>query len=210
MSAKFGFKALFSFILILLLGPFQLSLLALAVEPLPPTEPVYAPVKAPEAAGTPSVQPQAATKNPVSNDTKAEDPTRDEVLNNILGTPPAAATSPEPQAQPAKPQKQFSFLDPEAQDVLAPNFDYGAYSFNMRVLDGYKKKVMDAMETSRQLSLNLSEDKVMALLKESDAHKRQFETLYLGHKTQAGLDEYGLARKTILQALALTTASPKV
>jgi uncharacterized lipoprotein YddW (UPF0748 family) len=157
----------------------------------------------------------------------------DEVLQNILGTSPApaannktvdptlddkldAAEQGEPKTNASSGrkgeagQKHFSFLDPEARDLLAPEFDYGVYSMNMRVLDDYRKRIMDALESGKQLSLNLPEDKVRGLLQESDKHKRQFEALYLNNKTTEGLDEFGLARKYTLQALALTSASPRV
>jgi uncharacterized lipoprotein YddW (UPF0748 family) len=174
-------------------------------------------------ATAPSSKVQSAT--PVHED--------DEVLQNILGTSPAPAAKSKPvdptlddkldaveQGEP-KPnssngrkgesgQKRFSFLDPEARDLLAPEFDYGVYSMNMRVLDDYRKRIMDALESGKQLSLNLPEDKVRGLLQESDKHKRQFEALYLNNKTTEGLDEFGLARKYTLQALALTSASPRV
>ncbi len=140
----------------------------------------------------------------------------DEVLQNILGgesesngkpsNPPTA----QPEGQTAPSRKPFSFLDPEAAAVLAPEFDYGLYSKNMRVLDDYKRRIQDALETSRQLSLNFPTDRVAALLNEADEHKREFEKLYLSNQTQQGLDEYAIAKRLTLQALALTTTSPKV
>lgn len=175
-----------------------------------------------------------AAKKPV---TAAADP-EDEVLNNILGTPVPPSSgdkkdipAPNPddpllkdkldsviqaegETQGAKTtekkQKHFSFLDPGAEEVLAPDFDYGVYSMNLRVLDNYKRRIQDAIETARQLSMDVPEDKIQALLKEGQLHKRKFESLYLSGQTQLGLDEYALARKSVLQALGLATPSPKV
>lgn len=131
----------------------------------------------------------------------------DEVLNNILGIPQEQ----KPANAPARErQKPFSFLDPEASSVLAPEFDYGVYSMNMRILDDYRKRVMDALQASRQLSLNLPEEQVMGLLQEVDILKKQFGDLYLNNQVQPGLDAYQQARKRSLQALALTSQSPKV
>ncbi len=167
---------------------------------------------------------------PQSNPQSAEE----EVLNNILGTPAPSAPKevPKPddpilkdkmdaagQTDPAQatpsslsgqPQKRFSFLDPEAAAVVAPEFDYGTYSFNLRILEDYNRRINDAIETSRQLSLDIPEEKVKALLAEARQHKRKFESLYLNNQTQAGLDEFAQARRMTLQALALTSASPRV
>jgi uncharacterized lipoprotein YddW (UPF0748 family) len=137
----------------------------------------------------------------------------DEVLNNILGVPnnsQPASGQPAPQAPQERRQKPFSFLDPDASEILAPKFDYGVYSMSMRILDDYKKRINDALETSRQLALNVPEEQVLSLLRESDVYKKQFETLYLANKTQEGLDAFAQARKLALQALALTTDSPRV
>jgi uncharacterized lipoprotein YddW (UPF0748 family) len=135
----------------------------------------------------------------------------DEVLNNILGVPqeeqPAQAA---PASPPVERKKPFSFLDPEASSVLAPEFDYGVYSMSMRILEDYKKRILDALEAARELSLNIPLAQVDELLKEADAHKKNFGDLYLNNQTQAGLDEYAQARKRLLQALALTTTSPRV
>jgi uncharacterized lipoprotein YddW (UPF0748 family) len=206
------------FIVILLLIPFQLSSVVLAGQKIP-------------ASGGASHQekPENSEKSDAA-DTDAE------VINNILGVPvvpehntpsgkanpPTSAptigpsTAGQPLASPqtpegtAVPKKPFSFLDADAASVLAPEFDYGVYSMNMRILDGYRHKVTDALETGRQLALDMPKDKVDALLQEAQTHKRRFESLYLANQTQAGLNEFGLARKAMLQALALSTNSPKV
>lgn len=134
----------------------------------------------------------------------------DEVLNNILGIPTNNGPATPVQPSDEKQQKHFSFLDAGASSILAPEFDYGVYSMNMRALDHYKKHIQDALDTSKQLSFNIPETQVIGLLAESDTHKKKFETLYLAGQTQPGLDEYAQARKLSLQALALTTQSPKV
>jgi len=162
----------------------------------------------PASKAAPSVKANVAGKGPDSADT--------EVLNNILGIPAsesvkAGTAAPGTQdSATQKQQKPFSFLDPGAASVLAPSFDYGVYSQNLRKLDDYKRLVHDALEAGRQLSLDIPEDKVNALLKESYMHKRKFESLYLSGQTQAGLDENTLAHRSALQALALTTTSPQV
>lgn len=107
-------------------------------------------------------------------------------------------------------QKRFSFLDADASSVLTPEFDYGVYSMNLRMLDDYQKRIKDALETSRQLSLEMPEDKVNNLLKEANTYKKKFEALYPGNQTQAGLEAFAQARKITLQALAMTTLSPQV
>lgn len=129
----------------------------------------------------------------------ARESAEDEVIRNIMGG------EEKPRAQ-----KPFSFLDPDAASLLAPEFDYGVYSKNMRVLDDYKRRISDALETSRQLSLNFPQEQVETLMREADQHKRRFEQLYLNNDTQAGLDEYAIAKRLTLQALALTSASPRV
>src|SRR5690606_29536942 len=98
--------------------------------------------------------------------------------------------------------------DASAED-LAPEFDYGVYSRNMRVWDDYNRRVDDALEASRQLSIELPEKKIQALRDQSRAHRRKFEELYLGNKTQEGMDEFKEAKKYMLEALSLTSLSPK-
>lgn len=174
----------------------------------------------------------APTKKTMSAE-QSEAATEAEVLENILGgpqpqenvppssTPPAlpkglaaealgSAQKSDP-GQSAHPQKKtFSFLDPEAAEVLAPEFDYGTYSYNLRILDDYNRRINNALETSRQLSLEVPEEKIRLMLKEAYQHKRKFESLYLGNQIQAGLDQYAEARRLTLRALALTSASPRV
>jgi len=168
------------------------------------------------------VQAQAQTPAPAKPQASAQAQpmveSRDtEVLNNILGIPAAesvkagtapAGTNGKPSGEAQ--QKHFSFLDPGAESVLAPSFDYGLYSMSLRKLDDYKRRVRDAIEAGRQLSLDIPQDQVNALLKQSDLHRRKFEALYLAGQTQQGLDENVLARQAALQALALTTTSPQV
>lgn len=137
---------------------------------------------------------------PTGDVTKPDDP----ILKDKLGGQTPTTSTGE------QPQKRFSFLDPEAAGVIAPEFDYGTYSFNLRILDDYNRRINDALETSRQLSLDVPEEKVRLLLREAHQHKRKFESLYLNSQTQAGLDEFAQARKITLQALALTSASPRV
>lgn len=175
-----------------------------ALVKLAPTQPAPAAVQ--------SVPTKFGPKVVTRSTAKAADSAENEVLNNILGTPanePAKSGTATP-AGAAAPQKHFSFLDPEAASVLAPEFDYGVYSMSLRKLDDYRRRVRDALEAGRQLSLDLPEDKVNALLKESELHKRKFEALYLAGQTQAGLDENALSHHAALQALALTTTSPQV
>jgi uncharacterized lipoprotein YddW (UPF0748 family) len=180
---------------------------SVAVEPVKP-QPAITETPAAKAVPAAKTTPTAGPANVDSRDT--------EVLNNILGIPSSesvkagtAPTTPDPKGGEAQ-QKHFSFLDPEAASVLAPAFDYGVYSLNLRKLDDYKRRVRDALEAGRQLSLDIPETQVNALLKESDLHKRKFESLYLAGQTQQGLDENTLARRAALQALALTTISPQV
>lgn len=176
-------------------------------------------------------QPVAKPAPAVKAQSVANDPDS-EVLNNILGNPapgdnpnPQQMNVPKPddpilkdkldaagQADPStgERKKPFSFLDPDAATVIAPEFDYGTYSYNLRVLDDYRRRINQALETSRQLALDVPEEKVKNLLREAHQHKRKFESLYLGGQTQAGLDEYAEARKITLRALALTSASPRV
>lgn len=175
---------------------------------------------------------QAAKPTPPVKAPAAANDAEAEVLNNILGNPapegnpnPKSIKVPKPDdpilqdkmdaAGPAEPsgegrQKPFSFLDPDAASVIAPEFDYGTYSYNLRVLEDYRRRINEALETSRQLALDVPEEKVKNLLREAHQHKRKFESLYLGGQTQAGLDEYMEARKITLRALALTSASPRV
>lgn len=159
---------------------------------------------------------------------KAKDAADDEVLNNILGIPDAndqnqagksggtglPTSNPSTPGQATgtgeKPQQHFSFLDPGAADVLAPEFDYGVYSLNMRILEDYRRKIQDAIETLHQLAMDVPQDKIDALLHDANTHKHKFESLYLGGKTTEGLNEFAEARRITLQALALTTESPKV
>ncbi len=141
-----------------------------------------------------------------------------EVLDNILGRPeqPAPTTTGSPAdtgqkpADTAQPQKRFSFLDPEAASVIAPEFDYGTYSFNLRVLEDYRRRIHEATETAKQLSMEIPDEKIRKLLWEAHQHKRKFESLYLNGQTQAGLDAYAEARRLTLRALALTSDSPRV
>lgn len=143
--------------------------------------------------------------NPPGDTTRPDDP----LLKDKLGGHPPTVTTDSTDDSERK-QKRFSFLDPEAADVIAPEFDYGTYTYNLRILDDYKRRINDALETSRQLSLDVPEEKVRLLLREAHQHKRKFESLYLNNQTQAGLDQYAQARKITLQALALTSASPRV
>ncbi|WP_373533324.1 family 10 glycosylhydrolase [Vampirovibrio sp.] len=180
----------------------------------------------------PAVKPALAV--PVKKSSKvskeqAEAETEAEVLNNILGgaepdtpgnppsgpsalltTPSSNVAQPVDPAAPQQPQKPFSFLDPEAAEVLAPAFDYGTYSYNLRILDDYNRRINNALETARQLSLEVPEEKIRAMLKEAYQHKRKFESLYLNNQTEAGLNQYAEARRITLRALALTSASPRV
>jgi uncharacterized lipoprotein YddW (UPF0748 family) len=178
--------------------------------------------------GTASKRAAASAKPKVAHSTDGDAET--EVLQNIMGGTAPAETKPtgdvtkpddpilkdklggQSPTTPTteQPQKRFSFLDPEAAGVIAPEFDYGTYSFNLRILDDYNRRINDALETSRQLSLDVPEEKVRLLLREAHQHKRKFESLYLNNQTQAGLDEFAQARKITLQALALTSASPRV
>jgi uncharacterized lipoprotein YddW (UPF0748 family) len=150
---------------------------------------------------------------------QADESAETEVLNNILGIPAGdsvkAGTAPasgQTDGDKSKPHEQqhFSFLSPDAASVLAPSFDYGVYSMNMRKLDDTRTRLRDAMEASKQLALDLPEEQIKALMKEADLHKRKFETLYLAGQTQQGLDENVLAQHAAFQALALTSRSPKV
>jgi uncharacterized lipoprotein YddW (UPF0748 family) len=172
----------------------------------------------PEANRSPQVASHGMPKlNSSHPNAKAADSAENEVLNNILGIPANESLQTGTTTQPTGavggttgPQKRFSFLDADAASVLAPEFDYGVYSMNLRKLDDYKRRVRDALEAGRQLSLDLPEEKVNALLKEAEQHKKKFEALYLAGQTQAGLDENTLAHHAALQALALTTTSPQV
>jgi uncharacterized lipoprotein YddW (UPF0748 family) len=177
-------------------------------------------------------RPHSASSKKTITSEQSEAETEAEVLGNILGTsqpegkapatkkPLAPQTgggaetsgaTPNPASgRSAQPQKPFSFLDPEAAEVLAPEFDYGTYSYNLRILDDYNRRINDALETSRQLSLEVPEEKIRAMLKDAYQHKRKFESLYLGNQTQAGLDQFAEARRLTLRALALTSASPRV
>jgi uncharacterized lipoprotein YddW (UPF0748 family) len=212
--------------------------ITLTPAPTSKTEKTTPAVKPTSTAPTKSTAPQPEKlSNPMTNKTsakagKTQDAADDEVLNNILGIP-ATNTQKQPgqsdavgqpnsnASQPQgpttgtegtaeKPQKHFSFLDPEAADVLAPEFDYGVYSMNMRILEDYRRKIQDAIETLHQLAMVVPQDKVDALLHDANAHKKKFESLYLGGKTTEGLNEFAEARRLTLQALALTTESPKV
>lgn len=165
--------------------------------------------------GTPPQPAKSQTANPASNANSQSPPlTPDDPLlkekmdavNEAEGAAPATAKP----AEEKKQQQHFSFLSPEAADVIAPEFDYGVYSMNLRMLDDYKRRIRDALETSRQLSLDMPEDRIKALQQESNNYKRRFESLYLGGKTQQGLDAFTQARHSMLQALALATTSPKV
>lgn len=186
-----GRKILSGSILILLAASFQ-----------PFTKALADPAASPTAESAPAAMPASPAAPSAEN----------EVLENILGVPPGETDTPKsPGTDKAEPgQKRFSFLDPEARSMLAPEFDYGVYSMNMRILDDYKRRIRDALETSRQLALGVPEEKVQNLMRESDQHKKKFEALYLNNQTEPGLQEFSQARRLILQALALTTASPKV
>lgn len=177
----------------------------------PPVQVMAASAKQVSTSRTEAKKPVAASASSKSASADSDN----EVLNNILGThgDDPIKTDGTPAANTGKTdakQQHFSFLDPGAAAVLAPAFDYGVYSMNLRKLDDYKRRVRDALEAGRQLSLDLPEDKVSALLKEADLHRRKFENLYLAGQTQAGLDENVLAHRSALQALALTTTSPQV
>lgn len=163
---------------------------------------------------------QAETKSAAKPGAAAQTPDAEaEVLDNILGrpeqgAPPAttdtpAGTGPKTGEQ-GQPQKRFSFLDPEAASVIAPEFDYGTYSYNLRVLDDYRRRIHEATETAKQLSMEIPDEKIRKLLWEAHQHKRKFESLYLNGQTQAGLDAYAEARRLTLKALALTSDSPRV
>jgi uncharacterized lipoprotein YddW (UPF0748 family) len=175
-------------------------------------------------APTPVAVPASAVSAPAAaKPVKGQDTADDEVLNNILGIPsdddgkapgqPNAAQSPAAGTDAGstdKTQKHFSFLDPEAADVLAPEFDYGVYSMNLRVLEDYRRKIQDAIETLHQLAIDVPQDKIDLLLLQANGHRHKFESLYLGGKTTEGLNEFAEARRLTLQALALATESPKV
>ncbi len=162
---------------------------------------------------------QAEAKSAAKPGATAQTPDAEtEVLDNILGRPEQAApaaTGSAPAAEqkpgdPAQPQKRFSFLDPEAASVIAPEFDYGTYSFNLRVLEDYRRRINEATETAKQLSMEIPDEKIRKLLWEAHQNKRKFESLYLNGQTQAGLDAYAEARRLTLKALALTSDSPRV
>ncbi|WP_303674468.1 glycoside hydrolase family 10 protein [Vampirovibrio chlorellavorus] len=163
---------------------------------------------------------QAEAKSTTKAGAAAQTPDAEaEVLDNILGrpeqgAPPAATGTPAGSGakagEPGQPQKRFSFLDPEAASVIAPEFDYGTYSYNLRVLDDYRRRIHEATETAKQLSMEIPDEKIRKLLWEAHQNKRKFESLYLNGQTQAGLDAYAEARRLTLKALALTSDSPRV
>lgn len=158
--------------------------------------------------GTAPTENSPTGSKPTGDVTRPDDP----LLKDKLGgqAPAESATEATSGTTEEKRQKHFSFLDAEAADVIAPEFDYGTYTYNLRILEDYRRRINDALETSRQLSLDVPEEKVRQLLREAHLHKRKFESFYLGNQTQAGLDEFAQARKITLQALALTSASPRV
>ena len=136
-----------------------------------------------------------------------------EAINNILGAPVLAPTVKKPSPV-VRVQKHVSLLDNSSgEDSPASNFDYGIYTANLRLLETYRQRVQEAIETARQLSLPVSNDVVNGLLKEAQAHKRQFEKLYPSRneeESKQGLIEWEQARKALLHALALISPSPKV
>lgn len=188
----------------------QLAAAASEPSPLAVVDPApdAAPVKASEAIPAPS----ATTPTHIS-----EADVDREMLGTILGVSPeeTAALSSDapsaPSAPEAAPRKPFSFLDPEARSVLAPPFDPMVHTNNVRMLETYRQRVQDALETDLQLGLGLPVERIKTLLDESAQHQRQFETLYLDErKTLDGLEALRRSRRAMLKAYALSTPSPKV
>jgi uncharacterized lipoprotein YddW (UPF0748 family) len=136
-----------------------------------------------------------------------------EAINNILGAPVLTPT--ENKAAPgARVQKHVSLLDNASSEATTSSiFDYGVYTSNLRLLETYRDRVRETIETARQLSLPVSTDVVEGLLKEAHNHKRAFERLYPSpneEDSKQGLLEWEQARKGLLHALALVSPSPKV
>jgi uncharacterized lipoprotein YddW (UPF0748 family) len=190
---------------------------SLVTDPNPAVSTTPAPVSptapAPAEAGKASAKTVAKPKGDATADEDAE------VINNILGVPLLPTQAPSEDAM--KPvsmtaprvQRHVSFLDGGESAAVSSDFDYGVYALNLRLLETYRQRVKEAVETARQLSIPASTEAVDTLLREAQTHKRRFESLYPSPKpeeSRQGLAEWEQARRSLLRALALVTASPAV
>lgn len=171
---------------------------------------------APLSSDMPKSEPGKATPAAKGNPQADEDA---EVINNILGVPLLPAQSPSEDgmkpvsATRPRVQRHVSFLDGGEATEVSSDFDYGLYTLNLRLLEIYRQRVKDAVEAARELSIPTSTEAVDGLLREAQAHKRRFESLYPSPKPEEssqGLAEWEQARRSLLRALALVTLSPAV
>ncbi len=157
-------------------------------------------------------QPVRAVAPKVSPNVKKVTPadTGDETLNAILGIPtPSKPVKPGISKSGAQP-KPSSFLGPLKSTDPATTVDYGLFSLTRRQLEALREKVQNALEATRQLGISVSVDGIQLRIDQSTQNQKTFESLYLGGKTQQGLDAAMDAKKELTEAMAMVAPVPRV
>jgi len=168
-------------------------------------------------------------KRPNASPKATEAETESEVINNILGAPvvttpkvaPEKETTPNP--GPTDPTKTAS---PSPANANAPaastetssfpepsNFDYGIYTYNCHLLDDYVQRVRNGLQLAQELGFSRPKKQIEDLLKVTAEQRRIFTDKYPSPKqdeSEKGLQAFDIARQSVLEALALSTISPRV
>ncbi len=108
----------------------------------------------------------------------------------------------------------FSFMEddfatPEEKAVNYDTLDYGTYYMHTQSLYKYKSKIDDALETARELHLDVSVKDTEELIYQSDRAKSDFESYYLGGEPEKGLQAFRQAERYLLEAIGMISISPK-
>lgn len=105
----------------------------------------------------------------------------------------------------------FGFLAPNGfSQAEAWSMTPAQFEQNKRILSEYKTNIYDAIETALMLDINLSIKKIQQNLIQAEFEKTQFENNYdLGRFAEAQAS-YRKAKKLMLDALSLTSPSPRI
>lgn len=109
-------------------------------------------------------------------------------------------------------QDPFSFLDAPGTSTneLGSGFDYGTYHQRLRILDEYRGQINDALETALQLHVTMPVTEIENLLWQSDVQKSRFESHYYRGETFAAEESWLKAQEKLLEALTLSSSSPRI
>ena len=137
---------------------------------------------------------------------------------NPQTTPPPVVAAPTPtpvvEGTAASDEETFSFMNdfatPAEKKAMLYELDYGTYYMHMQNLAKYRSRIHDAIEMAKQLREPFSEKAAQDLLYQADRHKSDFETLYLGGRPEEGLAAFRKAELAMLEALMMSSPSPKI